>query len=374
MEFLPTAEPWLGPACGEAVKGQIDSGFLGPGDATRRFGQRLAALAGVAHGVPATSGTIALSVAAKALGLEPGDEIVVPAYGVISVINAFASIGLAPRLAEIDFTTGCIDPRELKRCVTPRTRAVCFVDFSGHTGRPLIETADLCREWGLPLIEDAACALGQHFEGRNAGSFGTISCLSFSVPKVLTTGQGGAVLTSDRALADKAECWIDHGDRDWRATNTHHQIGTNLRFNDVLAALGLAQLDRLEERMARKRMAFAALSEDLGECLFTVPGGEAPLHNIVFCDEPAALVAALRARKIGAVQQYRYLGHQPVFAHLDGPGFAAARRWERTAVYLPFGLALTPDQARRIGRAVRDTKLKLHRLRGTSRRPVAGAA
>lgn len=370
MDFIPSVEPWLGPGSGEAVARQVDSGFLGPGEATRRFGDALAAVSGIAHAVPTTSGTIALSVAAKALGLAPGDEIVVPAYGVISVINAFASIGLEPRLAEIDFATGCIDPARLKSSLTPRTKAVCFVDFSGHTGRPLIETAALCREWGLPLLEDAACALGQHFEGRKAGSFGMVSCLSFSVPKVLTTGQGGAVMTDDRALADKAACWIDHGDLDWRKTNTHHQVGTNLRFNDVLAALGLAQLDSLAERLARKRLSFAALSEDLGDYLFTVPGGEAPLHNIVFTDQPAELVATLRAQKIGAVQQYRYLGNQPVFAHLDRPGFDAARRWERTAVYLPFGLALTPDQARRIGRAVRETGIPLHRMH----RVTAGAA
>lgn len=361
--MLPLVQPWLGPECADAVRDQINTGFLGPGKATAAFGARLAEIAGVAHGVPTVSGTVALTVAAKALGLEPGDEILVPAYGVISTINAFTSVGLVPRLVEIDFATGCIDVAQLKARLTPKTKAVCFVDFSGHTGQVLVEVAAFCREQGLPLIEDAACALGQHFEGRNAGSFGTIGCLSFSVAKVMTTGQGGAVLTQDKALADKAACWIDHGDPDWRQTNTHRHIGTNLRFNDILASFGLSQLQTIDQRLERKRAAFAALREELDGYLFTVPGGEAPLHNIVFADEPAALVRDLRAQGIGAAQQYRFLANNPVYAHLGGEGFDNSRRWEAQAVYLPFGLGLMQEDGRRIGHSVRATGHRLHRVR-----------
>ena len=105
--MLPLVQPWLGPECADAVRDQINTGFLGPGKATAAFGAKLAAIAGVAHGVPTVSGTVALTVAAKALDLQPGDEILVPAYGVISTINAFTSAGLVPRLVEIDFATGC---------------------------------------------------------------------------------------------------------------------------------------------------------------------------------------------------------------------------------------------------------------------------
>ncbi len=143
-------------------------------------------------------------VAAKALDLNPGDEIIVPAYGVISTINAFASFGYAPRLVDIDPATACIDPAALAARLTARTKAVCFINFSGHTGAPLAEVAAFCQAKGLPLIEDAACAFGHRHEGKSAGSFGTVGCLSFSVPKILTTGQGGAVVTSDKAVADRA--------------------------------------------------------------------------------------------------------------------------------------------------------------------------
>ena len=108
------------------------------------------------------------------------------------------------------------------------------MNFSGHTGAPLVEVAALCNAKGLPLIEDAACALGHRYNGKSAGSFGTVGCLSFSVPKIVTTGQGGAVVTDDKAVADRAAAFIDHGDLEWRRTNLNRGIGTNLRFNDVL--------------------------------------------------------------------------------------------------------------------------------------------
>ncbi len=353
MAFIPFSEPWIGPDCAQVVGKQVASGFLGPGETTATFARRIAALCGRQHCIPTTSGTIALSVAAKALGLRSGDEIIVPAYGVISTINAFASFGYAPRLVDIDVATGCIDSSALAARLTPQTKAVCFVDFSGHTGAPLAEVAAFCTARGLPLIEDAACAFGQNYEGKPAGCFGAISCLSFSVPKICTTGQGGAVLTGDKALADRALAFIDHGDLEWRRTNLNRAIGTNLRFNDVLASLGLAQLDTLPARLRRKRLAYQALREELDGCLYSVPGSEAPLHNIVFTDDPAALVSKLRAQDIGAVVQYRFLAEHPPYAKLGDAEFPGARAWGRSAVYLPFGLAMSQDDARRVGKAVR---------------------
>jgi perosamine synthetase len=364
MPFIPLVEPWIGADCAEAVRKQVLSGFLGPGEATRKFAERLAGLSGTGHCIPTTSGTIALSVAAKALSLKPGDEIIVPAYGVISTINAFASIGLAPRLVDIDPVTACIDPSALKKRLTPRTKAVCFVNFSGHTGAPRSDVMALCRELGLPTIEDAACALGHAHDGKPAGSVGTVGIMSFSVPKVLTTGQGGAVVTNDKQVADRAAEFVDHGDLEWRRTNLNRGIGTNLRFNDVLAALGLAQLDTLEVRLARKRRIYEVLHHGLDGYLYRVPGGEAPLHYIIFSDEPGAMVARLREREIGAQLQYRYLAEHPAYEHLGDGDFLGARMWSKTAVYLPFGLALSENDARRITHAVHDSRAAIKRWPG----------
>jgi perosamine synthetase len=353
MGYIPLAEPWIGPDCAQSVGKQVASGFLGPGETTAAFARRLATLSGTPHCIPTTSGTIALSVAARALDLKPGDEIIVPAYGVISTISAFASFGYTPRLVDIDPATACIDVTALSARLTPRTKAICFVNFSGHTGAPLAEVVGFCAARGLPLIEDAACAFGHSYEGKPAGSFGAVSCLSFSVPKICTTGQGGAVLTADKVVADRALAFIDHGDLEWRRTNLNRAIGTNLRFNDVLASLGLAQLDTLPARLERKRLAYQTLQEELDGCLYSVPGDEAPLHNIVFSDDPAAMVTKLRAQEIGAAIQYRFLAEHPPYASLGHGDFPGARAWGRRAVYLPFGLAMSQDDARRVGKAVR---------------------
>lgn len=355
---IPLVEPWLSPACADAVRDQILSGFVGPGQSTKAFSSAIAALAGVAYCSLTPSGTVALSVAARALSLRTGDEVLVPAYGVISTINGFASIGLQPRLVEIDRSSGCMDVDLLEASFRSSTRAVCFVNFSGYTGPNLVRAAALCTARGVPLIEDAACAVGHTYENQPAGSFGTAAIYSFSVPKVLTTGQGGAVLTGNKEVADRAAAFIDQGDLEWRRTNLNNTIGTNLRFNDVLAALGLAQLSTLKERLSRRQAAHRVLRELLGERLYSVPGDEAPLHNVVFAREADRLVASLALAGITATRQYRTLSQHPAYAHLSG-SFPNADYWTDRAVYLPFGLALTPDAAARVGEAILRSGLAL---------------
>jgi perosamine synthetase len=351
-DVVPLAEPWLPAACAEAVRRQVESTFVGPGATVQRFAERLAEACEVAAAVPVASGTVALSVAARVLGLGPGDEIVVPAYGVVSIISAFASTGLTCRLGEIDAATGCLDPSRLDEAITRRTRAVVYVDFCGSIGRDLDEVATLCHDRGVPLIEDAAWALGRGRPGRRGGSFGAVGTTSFSVPKILTTGQGGALLAHDSEQRDAAICAIDHGDVDWRRTNLNRGVGSNLRLSDLAAALGLAQLEQLAERLARKRRVFAVLTDLLGERLFRAADGEPPTQHIIFVDQPDEVVAQLRSQGILAVRQYRPLYHHPPHAALRDREFPASEFWFAHAVYLPFGIGLDESAAERIGRAV----------------------
>lgn len=350
---IPLVEPWLGGDCADAVREQVLTSFVGPGEVCKTFARGLSALTGSPHTLLTTSGTVALTVAAYALGLRPGDEILVPAYGIISTINAFASYGLRPRLVDIDPGTGCIAPAEVERRLTARTKGVCYVNFAGCTGDDLVAIAELCKARGIPLIEDAAQAIGQRHRDRAAGTFGSIGTLSFSPPKVLTTGQGGALFAHSDHAADEAAKYIDHGDLSWRQTNLNREIGTNLRFNDVLAALGLAQLRTLEERLARKRDAFAALKSELGELIFTIPGTEAPFYFIIFAENPDAAVTELRRAGIMAQRHGRALYEHPPFSTLRDGDFKGADYWTKRAVYLPFGLALSVEDASRIAREVR---------------------
>ena len=349
---IPLVEPWFPPSYADAVRDKILSGFIGPGKATQQFADAITEFCG-AKCLLTVSGTVALSVAARALGLYPGDEILLPAYGVISTINGFASIGLSPRLVDIDPKTACLTADRVAAAISPRTRAVCFVNFSGYTGDNLVDLAAECKQRKIPLIEDAACALGHRHEGRAAGTLGTIGTYSFSVPKVLTTGQGGAVVTNDPELFDRAAAFVDQGDLEWRKTNLNRAVGTNLRFNDVQSALGVCQMRDLEARLGRRRASYAVLKQGLGELLYQVPGDEAPLHNIVLAKDPDALVASLKAQGIHAIRQYRTISQHPAYAHLARQPFPNADHWTDHAVYLPFGMALSPEDAERIVAAVR---------------------
>ncbi len=361
---VPFLDPYVKPDYGDKVGAQVATGFLGPGHATQKFCKGLADHLGVPGMLATVSGTVALSIAVKALGLRPGSEILVPGYGVISTINGLADAGVKPRLADIDRMTGCVSVSTLEARVTPDTTAVCFVNFSGYTGENVREVRHWCDERRLAMIEDAACAFGHRHDGVAAGGFGHVGCLSFSVPKVLTTGQGGALTAEDPAVFDRAGAYIDQGDLEWRRTGINRTIGSNLRFNDVQASLGLAMLADVELRQRRRRDSHAVLRRAFGDRLYGVPGTEAPLHNIVFSDEPAHLVAFLKDARIGAQQQYKALSEHPAYAELAGDACPQSAWWSEKAVYLPFGVGLSTDQAHRIADAVMASGVALIPLSG----------
>lgn len=360
---IPLCDPWFRPSYADAVKNQILSGWLGPAKACQNLSTEIQKLSGASHVALTTSGTVALTVAAIALGLKPGDEILVPAYGVISTINGFASFGFKMGLVDIDKRTGCLSLEALKTKITKNTKAVCFVNFSGATGPELLEVAELCKKRGVFLIEDAACAFGQELNGKGAGSFGDVGTYSFSVPKLVTTGQGGAVLTSHKWVFDNACKFIDHGDLNWRKTNLNNEIGTNLRYNDILASLALAQVADLQVRKERKREAYTTLQKALGRKLFQAGPGGVPLHNIVLAKERDRLVDYLKGMGIQAAAQYRTVSEHPPFQHLKGAGYPNSDFWSKHAVYLPFGLGLTVEQAQRIADAVSSSGVELYEFK-----------
>ncbi len=348
MKSIPFCQPWFDSTYADRVREQILSSQIGPGPATAEFASQFASYVGSPYCLLTTSGTVALSVASFTVGLKPGDEILVPAYGVISTINAFATFGLKPRLVDIELQTGCMSPAELKKQITSKTRAVCFVNFSGFTGQNLVEVVNICQEKNFPLIEDAACALGHRFGGKSAGTFGSIGIYSFSVPKIITTGQGGALVMQSRNYFQKARSFIDQGDSNWRKTNLIRGIGNNFRLNDILASFGLAQLQNIEKRVARKKAVYTILQKSLKDKIFQVPDTLPPLHHIVFSRKPLALIKYLNNHGIKAVRQYRTISQHPAYRYLGTSEFPNANFWTRHAVYLPFGLALETKDAERI--------------------------
>ena len=349
MGHIPFMQTSLDSVDSKAVFEQVNSGYVGPGDSVTTFGRELTTRILRKNCQLTTSGTVALSLAALATGLNRGDEILVPAYGVISTIHAFSSIGLSPRLVDVDVNTASISVDEICKSITKKTRAICYVNFAGNTGADLVKIEKFCKDERLVLIEDAACALGNSFEGKMAGSFGDISTLSLSAPKVITTGQGGALLTNDDKVIRRVNEMIDLGDVNWRATNINSGIGSNLRYTDLQASFGITQLKSLKKKLKHRKKVFGKLRSKLNNHVFNPDGNEAPLYNIILSEEREEIQQFLRKHNVASVIQYRAIYEHPPYNHLKYRQFTGAEYWDDRALFLPFGNGLTIEQSIAVG-------------------------
>jgi perosamine synthetase len=255
--FIPIAEPSLGEREVELVTDAVRSGWVSSiGEYVTSFEEGLAARCGVAHAIATSNGTTALHLALAVAGIGPEDEVIVPSLTFVATAAAARYVGASPVLAESDPAHWCVDPEDVTRRITPRTRAVVAVDLYGHPA-DMDALAGISAEHDLVLVEDAAEALGATYRDRPAGGLGRLGVLSFYGNKLITTGEGGAVLTDDPALAERARFLRDHAmDPDRRYW--HGEIGFNYRITNMQAALGVAQLERLDEFLERKRSVAAA--------------------------------------------------------------------------------------------------------------------
>jgi dTDP-4-amino-4,6-dideoxygalactose transaminase len=245
----------------EAVVDALRSGWLTMGPRTASLEKALADHLGVAHAVAVSSGTAALHLALSAAGLGPGDEVIVPAYTFVATVNAILYCGAEPVFADIrGLQEPTIDPAEVRRLITPRTRAVMAVHFAGYPAAVDV-LAKLCREHGVALIEDAAHAPDAELAGRRLGTFGRAGAFSFFSNKVLSVGEGGALVTDDAELAARARRLRSHAmtSGTWDRHRGHADsydvvdIGFNYRIDEPRAALALARLSRMADEVRRRR-------------------------------------------------------------------------------------------------------------------------
>ena len=264
------------PSFGEEERRLLDeclaSGWVTQGPLTQRFERLIAERQQVGHALAVTSCTAALHIAAKALGLGPGDEVVVPAFTWITSANAAEYVGASTIFADVDPTTFNLSPAAFEAAITPRTRAVVVVHLFGLAADlgPILAIA---RRRGLAVIEDAACALGTTWQGKPVGGFGDIGCLSFHPRKIVTTGEGGAAVTNDASHATALDRLRNHGATGlppqsdephgpWTMA-TFDALGFNYRFSDIQAAVGIAQMAKLDALLKERRSNAFAYSERL---------------------------------------------------------------------------------------------------------------
>jgi dTDP-4-amino-4,6-dideoxygalactose transaminase len=339
------ARPDVGADELDAVRDVLESGHLTMGPVVEAFEAELARACEVTHAVAVSSGTAALHVAVLALELQPGDEILLPAYTFPATANVVALAGLNPVLVDVDPETMNLDPSRIE--VGPRTKAVMPVHLFGRPAR-IEELPD------LPLLEDAAGALGARRRGRACGSLGVLGCLSFHPRKIVTTGEGGAITTNDDRVADLSRRLRNHG---WRslADADLPEPGLNYRLSDVLCAVGLPQLQRLDELLAARTRVAAAYAERLRDLPVELPAAdEGDVHGwqayVIRVDRRDELLAALRAD--GIESQIGTFAVNRLEPYRDQGSFPGADHAFERALALPFHTSLTESELDRVAEAV----------------------
>jgi len=333
----------------DALAGVIESGMLTMGARVPEFEAELARACETKHAVAVSSGTAALHLAVLALGLEPGDEVLVPAYTFPATANVVALAGLRPRLVDVDPVTMNIDPAQAEPGA--RTRAILAVHLFGRPAR-LDELPD------LPLIEDAAAALGARRRGRACGSLGLAGCLSFHPRKIVTTGEGGALTTDDDRIAETARELRHHG---WHG-NDMPAPGLNYRLPDLLCAIGTPQVRRLDELLAARTRIASAYAERLSGLPLVLPeADEGDVHGwqayVVQVDRRDEVLAALRGQGIEA--QIGTYALPLLSAYRDQGAFPGAVRAFERALALPFHTRLTEPDLDRVAAALQAALDKL---------------
>lgn len=265
----PVSKPCIGVLERSLVDDTMQRVQLSQGEMVRRFERALAAYVGTAHALATTSGTTALHLVLAALGIGPGDEVIVPDLSFVATANAVAYTGATPVLADVHPMSWCIDPLDVRRKLTPRTRAILPVHLYGVPADMLTLSA-IAREYKLHLIEDAAEGLGGWYYGHQLGSFGTASTFSFYGNKVATCGEGGAICTNDEALYERMY-FLRGQALDPMRRYYHPEVGFNYRLTDLQAAVGVGQMMRLEEMLERRREIFEIYHTALCDHIGVVP-------------------------------------------------------------------------------------------------------
>ena len=344
MTLIPHSKPSLGQEELRAVTEVLRSGQITAGPMVAQFERGIAAYIGLHGGVAVSSGTVALELALRALGVGHGDNVILPSYVCSAPWLAVQRVGAQARLVDINPTTYNLDPQKVRKARTSRTRAVIVPHMFGLP-------ADLTslQSLDIPLIEDCAQTLGAMEQGRAVGSVGTLTVCSFYATKLLCTGEGGMVLSNDEALLERVRALREYD----KAPSLNSAAG-NCKFTDLQAAIGVAQLNQLGEFLD-KRSALAALYRDmLSPELFTMPVVPAGRTHVYFrfvvrlmkglqsADDFTDYLSRLAHRGL----QCRKPVFRPLHRYLDLPDFPASDEADASAISLPIHPSLTEEAIR----------------------------
>lgn len=274
--MIPVMRPWLGEEEAAAAAATVSSGWVAQGPRVAEFETAFAAAIGTGYAVAVSSCTAALHLALIAAGIGPGDEVVVPSLSFIATANAARYVGAEPKFADVDEATQNLTAATVEECLTDHTRAVILVDQAGVPA-DFDAVQALCAERGITVVEDAACAIGSVYKGQSVGARADLAAFSFHPRKLLTTGEGGMLITPTEEVAARLRRLREHG-MDVSAARRHAsrqpviehytEVGFNYRMTDVQGAIGLVQLSKLDRLVARRR----SLAQRYQTLLAGIPG------------------------------------------------------------------------------------------------------
>lgn len=361
-EFIPVNQVLLDGNEKKYLNQCIDTGWISSeGPFVRQLEEEFAARMQRKYGIAVCNGSVALDAAVAALHLGPDDEVILPTFTIISCAASIVRAGAVPVLVDSDPVTWNMKPEEVNKKVTSRTRAILLVHIFGLPVDvdPILRVAE---RHGIPVIEDAAEMHGQNYNGRPCGSFGTISTFSFYPNKHITTGEGGMILTDDPHLAEQCR---ELRNLCFQAEKrfVHHRLGWNFRMSNLQAAIGVAQLERLDEFVARKRRMgklYSELLHDVREIQLPLARNDFAeniywVYGIVLKDQvPFDAEEAMRRLKALGIDSRPFfwpMHEQPVFRNMGlfpGESYPVAERLGRRGFYLPSGLGLCEPQLHRV--------------------------
>ena len=348
MEFISQMEPSFDDKEREALNDYMLGGGWGTEfKQTRTFEEMIKEYTGAKHCWIMPNGTLSLSCALVAVGVGVGDEVIVPDYTMAAPPNSVHMIGAKAVFVDICRKNLCMDFERMKEAVTQKTKAVMLVSINGRYPEQMEDFVSFCQKRGIHLIEDAAQSLGSFCRGKHLGRFGEIGSFSFSAPKIITTGQGGALITDDDELSGRIKKIRDFG-RAFGGSDHYLTMGWNLKFSDFQAVIGIEQMKKLSGRVERKK--------EMGKLYETLLGGipeveligtnyedTAPWFFDILCERRQELAAYLKEKGIGTREFYPPLHSEPVYGY-DSLRFPITEEISPKGLWLPSGITVTDQQ------------------------------
>jgi len=375
MDFIPVNEPLLNGNEKKYLCECIDTSWISSeGPFVKEFERKMSAVAGRKYGIAVSNGTAALEVAVQALGIGEGDEVIMPTFTIISCAMAVTKLGAVPVLVDSDIHTWNMNVDEIEAKITPRTKAIMIVHLYGLPVE-VEHVLTLAKKYNLKVIEDAAEMHGQTYHGKPCGSFGDISTFSFYPNKHITTGEGGMVVTDDEELSERCRMLRNLCFRK-DVRYVHDEISDNYRFTNLQAAVGLAQLERLDEFIGRKR----AMGKYYTESLKGITGLILPVEKTDYADniywvygvvlekdvpvDNKMMQKLLAKEGMGSRTFFWCMHEQPVYCNMGlfaDEHYPVAEYLARKGFYVPSGLALTVEQMDKVIVGIKKIMGQLHK-------------